>query len=429
MATALDKIKAKLQGRYGDLSVMTPSDMVDKGVVSSGSLAIDYMVSSKRGFGIPRNIVVEIGGKPGSGKSTLAMNIISNVLDLEFERAKMYVRLERSVKTGAASADDMERFKAAWDRQSDDLHVFDDDSTNMLLDEVELSDSEIDHAIDDVMRNALYCDIEGRFDQHWAANFIDRRWLERKLLVTWPDTIENATTMYVDALRTGTFAVAAIDSIGGAPTVKTFDKEAEKASVGGNAVGVTAFAKYAQNMSNKFTCLTIGLQQVRADMEGFRRYITPGGEGWKHACSLRIELRRSNKEVVYDDDPGAPETQVVCGFKVHARLHKNSVGLSGREVAPWFYTMPCKYGDPGFDRLQDVVNLATLSGVLEKGASGTYRSDILPDGRIRGYDRLIQYLRDNEDVYNSLRSQMEDRLLHGGVEGYVSTFDDSELDD
>ena len=142
-----------------------------------------------------------------------------------------------------------------------------------------------------------------------------------------------------------------------------------------------------------------------------------------------VDLRRSTKEVVYDDDPGANETQVVCGFKVHARLHKNSVGLSGREVAPWFYTMPCKYGDPGFDRLQDVVNLATLSGVLEKGASGTYRSDILPDGRIRGYDRLIQYLRDNDDVYTSLRSQMEDRLLHGGVDGYVATFDDSEIDD
>lgn len=427
MSTALDKLKAKLQGRYGDLAAMMPGEMADKGVVSSGSLAIDYMVSSKRGFGIPRNIAIEIGGKPGCGKSTLAMNIISNVLDLEFERAKMYVRLERAVKSGDATQDDMDRFRRAWDMQPADLHVFDDDRLNSLLDSVQLSDKEVDHAIDDVMRNALYCDIEGRFDQHWAANFIDHRWLERKLLVTWPDTIENATTMYAEALRTGTFAVAVVDSIGGAPTIRTFDKESEKQSVGGNAIGVSDFAKYAQNMSNKFTCLTIGLQQVRADMEGFRRYITPGGEAWKHACSLRIELRRSTKEVVYDDDPGAPETQVVCGFRVHARLHKNSVGLSGREVAPWFYTMPCKYGDPGFDKLQDIVNLATLSGVLEKGVSGTYRSEILPDGRIRGYDNLVRFLREHEDVYSELRGRMERKLLDGGVEGYVSTFDaDSE---
>lgn len=424
MATALDKFIAGMQTKYGSNSAMKPTEMPDKGIVSTGSLAIDYMVSSERGFGVPRDIVWEIGGAPGCGKSTLSMNVVNNILNYEFERAKKKVRLEKAVRNGDAPKESLDWFSKFFDNQSYDLHVFAEQELNKLIDEYDLDDKDIDHAIKDVMRNALYCDIEGRFDQHWAANFIDDRWLENKFAIMRPNTIENATTMYVEALRTGMFGVAVIDSIGGAPTERTFWKDAESGNVGGNALGVTRFAGFAQNMSSKFTCLTIGIQQVREDLSGYHQYLVPGGVAWKHACSLRMELKRKNKEVVYDLEPGTVDQYIQVGYGLTARLHKNSVGLSGREAHTWFYTFPSKYGEPGFDKIQDVIRLATLSGVIVKGASGVYQSDLFPNGRIRGYDKMAGYIKDNEDVYKKVEADMKTKLMHGDIKDFVSNFED-----
>lgn len=426
MASALDRFIVQMQTKYGSDSSMKPLDMPDKGVVSTGSLAIDYMLSSKRGFGIPRDIVWEIGGAPGCGKSTLSMNVVNNVLNYEFERAKKLVRVEKAVDKGDMKKEDLDWFKPFFDNQTYDLHVFDKPEYNKLIDEYELDDRDVSHAIKDVMRNALYCDIEGRFDQHWAANFIDERWLKDKFAVMRPDTIENATTMYVEAIRTGMFAVAVIDSIGGAPTERVWHKDAESGNVGGNSLGVTRFAGFAENMSSKKTCLTIGIQQIRQDLSGYHKYVTPSGEAWKHACSVRMELRRKNKEVLFDVDPGTSDSYIQVGYGLTARLHKSSVSPSGREAHTWFYTSSSKYGEPGFDKVQDIINLAVLSGVIVKGASGVYRSDIFPNGRIRGYDKMCKFIKDDKEVFDKISSDMKDKLMHGQIEGFVSNFEDED---
>jgi hypothetical protein len=98
--------------------------------------------------------------------------------------------------------------------------------------------------------------------------------------------------------------------------------------------------------------------------------------------------------------------------------------LSGREAHTWFYTFPSKYGEPGFDKIQDVIRLATLSGVIIKGASGVYQSDLFPNGRIRGYDKMAGYIKDNEDIYKKVEADMKTKLMHGDIKDFVSNFED-----
>lgn len=420
MANALDKLKASLGSKWNDgKTVFRASELGDKGVVSSGSLCLDYMTGV---FGIPRNVVIELAGKPGVSKTTMSLCIINNVLELEFERAKMRCRLEQAIEDGKLEKYELDWFDSqGWDKQLGDLHVFGEQEKNDILDSYELNSKYMQKAYD-ISRGAIYLDLEGRFDSNWARKYI-RQDLFDKVLVVRNDTIEQATDAYCEALRSNAIAVAVLDSIGGAPTDRTFWKSAQIGNVGGNALGMTRFAGFAENMSSKYTCLTICINQVRDDLGGYNRLITPGGNAIKHAFSLRIELKRKSSEVVWDVEPGTKESMYECGFLVHARLHKNSVGRSGQACQFWFYTNDCKYGKAGFDRAREIVNLAILSNVIDKGNAGYYRYDSFPNGRIHGYDATVRYFLDNHDAYNKLYNEMKYRLRNGGIDGATETFD------
>lgn len=420
MVDALMALKASLASKYGENSVFTPNDMPAKGVVSTGSLSMDYMTGR---MGIPRDCVVEFAGEPGCGKSTTSLSIINNVLNLELSRSRMSVLAERAAKSGKISQDDLKRFNRAYDRQEFDLHVFDDPKKNRMLDS-DLSQRDEDEAFDRC-RNALYVDLEGRFDPKWASRFIDSRFLNSKFLLVRNDTIEQATDAYTECVRTGKFAVAVIDSIGGAPSKGVFDKSAERGNVGGNALGVTRFSQFAENHASRYTCLTIGLNQVRADMEGWNRLITPGGKAWKHACSLRIELKRrpNNPNENYWAHEGR-DGSFQCGYMVHARLHKNSVGRSGQACEFDFFTADTpEYGPAGFSPYTECINLAVMAGLIEKGGGGWMKYPSFPNGRIQGIPRAVEYLRDHSDVFQSLRDEVRSRLTSGGIEGAVTSFD------
>lgn len=270
MVSVIEKYKASLQSRYGEESAMTPENMPKKGVVSSGSLTFDYMLGT---FGIPRDIVMELGGKPGVSKTTMSLSIINNVLNLEYERALKKARVEKALKNNRINDEDYAIFDLAYRRQQEELHVFIGDGAeekNKLVDDYPLTQAEKDSVRTNKMRSALFLDLEGRFSPDWASRFIDKKFMETNLLVVRNDTMEEATDVYRDMVKTKNFAVVVVDSIGGAPAKQVVEKSSEKSSVGGNSVAVTAFSKFADNLSSKYTCLTICINQVRDDMTGYR---------------------------------------------------------------------------------------------------------------------------------------------------------------
>jgi RecA/RadA recombinase len=432
MSSALEKFKVGLRSQFGENSAMSPDEIPNRGVVSSGSLGIDYMIGSNRGMGIPRNIVIELAGEPGASKSSTSLSIVNAVLKKEFERACFRAKVKKLVKEKKFDPGEFDWFEKFYSRQEDDLHVWNEPEKNEAVDKEQLTEDEKQYVLEEEMRFAVYLDLEGRFDESWARHFIEDRFI-KKLIVTWPDNAEIATDMYTDAVKNYPVAAVVFDSIGGAPSQRVTNKSAQSGNVGGNALAITRFAQFAETLSNKYCCLTIGINQVRADMSGYHQLITPGGVAWKHACSLRIELKRKARDVVWDVEPGTVDSTYICGYKITARLHKNSIGRSGQSCEFWFYTNDCRYGDAGFGTIQELINLAVLSGVIEKGAGGVYRSDYFDNGKIRGYDNMVAFIKERVDVSEELTKDMQNKLLNGGIEGATSSFetedDESEEDD
>ena len=427
MVSALDKLRASFQDRYGEESAMVPSEMPKKGVVSSGSLSFDYMLGT---FGIPRDIVMELGGKPGVSKTTLSLSILNNVLCFEYERALKMARAEKALKDHKLSNEDFDVFELAYRRQEGDLHVFTGkgaEDRNRLIDEYPLTAAEEDSVRVKKMRSVAFLDLEGRFDPDWASRYIDRRFLETNFLVIRNDTIESATDAYRELVTSKAIAAVVIDSIGGAPSKRVFEKSSEKGDVGGNSAGVSEFAKFAENLSSKYTCLTIAINQVRDDMSGYRAYVTPGGWAFKHACSLRVELKRSNREgwVFKDTLPGTT-VEYECGFKVAANLRKTSIGLKGVACEFIFYTHDCVYGKAGFDRVNELVHLAVLSGQIKK-RGGWYSSEYFGENkRLNGEKSVAKFLLSHEDVFDRLYEDMKARLnSDDGIDGVLTEFDET----
>jgi len=232
-------------------------------------------------------------------------------------------------------------------------------------------------------RAALILDTEHKLTMDWVQYLIGAERMQR-VLYAQPDYMEQATNMYVDLVGSGQIGFCLFDSIGGSPTKAAAEKEAEKVQVGGNAGAVTKFARLASTYSAKYHCLTFGVNQVRADMDGFRRHMTPGGHGWKHACVMRIKLRRSTTDKVEAVVNGE---KMVVGFKVFASIIKNQLAAPGRTAWWWFYNVDTDQYGFGIDTLDEIIRLAVATHVVAQNGSW-YSHAALPEYKTSGEHKV-----------------------------------------
>jgi recombination protein RecA len=239
------------------------------------------------------------------------------------------------------------------------------------------------HYLDNDPRIALIIDTEHKLTMEWVEYLIGSARMERVIYMQ-PDYMESATNMYIDAVSSGQVGFVLFDSIGGSPTKAAVEKEAEKVQVGGNAGAVTKFARIASTLSANNRCLTFCINQVRDDMEGFRRHMTPGGRGLKHACVMRIKLRRSTSDKVESVVNGE---KMVVGFKVFASIIKNQMAAQGRTAWWWFYNVETPEYGFGIDTLEEVVRLAVATKVVTQNGSW-YSHPALPEYKTSGEHKI-----------------------------------------
>lgn len=254
-------------------------------------------------------------------------------------------------------------------------------------------------------RAALIMDLEHKLSPDWVRTLVGDERMERIVYVQ-PDHIEQATNVFRQAVGSGQVCIAVLDSIGGAPTVRRNDN-AEVASYGGNSQGVGEFARTAAALSGKHRCLTIGINQTRADMDGYHRMLTPGGRAWKHAVILRIQLKRSTRETVEDVVNGE---KVTVGHAVYAKVVKNQVAAPGRTAMWWFYHVPTERYGFGVDVLDEVVRLGILTKVVSANG-GWYSHPALPadkkgDHKVNGLAALKAAITADEAVKSTLVSEI-----------------------
>lgn len=259
-------------------------------------------------------------------------------------------------------------------------------------------------------RNVIYFDLEHKLTPEWAAKLMGEEALAQMILVN-PDSIEQMTDIYREFVPSGEVSMVIVDSIGGAPTSRVMDpdRSAEKANMAGNSQGVTAFARFAANLSARYDCLTIGINQMRDNMNPMSFQInTPGGHAWKHHCVARIQLSAGKEK--FHAEVNGEKAQV--GYEINARIFKNQIAAPYR-TAKWnFFNQESeKYGPVGIDTGEECLRLATLVGVIDKNKGWLYHDDF-PGGKVNGEKQFRELIDKDRELREGIIKEVQLALAH-----------------
>lgn len=211
----------------------------------------------------------------------------------------------------------------------------------------------------------VWVDSEGTYDPVYGGILgVDNT----KLVISKPENMsaEQVYDMIVSLLDSGEVSLCVLDDIPSLESGQEEEKDIEDSSMAPYAGPLSKFTKKLKKalMRNRDKTIFIGLNQLR---DNFAQYgpqtRTPGGRAWKHACSVRFEVKaapldaKGNVLSQSADNPAA--TQItVCKVK-----DKTSNQMGRKKLASFVIS------DNGLDTLFDLYNAGVAAGVIRTAGS------------------------------------------------------------
>jgi recombination protein RecA len=234
---------------------------------------------------------------------------------------------------------------------------------------------------------AAFIDAENALDPQYAqklgVNIND-------LLISQPDTGEQALEIADMLVRSGSVDVIVIDSVAALVPKAEIEGEMGDAQMGLQARLMSQALRKLTGAVSKSKTTLIFINQLREKIGVMfgNPETTTGGRALKFYASVRIDIRRIAS--IKDGDQ-------VIGGRTRVKVVKNKVAPPFREAE--FDVM---YGE-GISREGDLLDLAVEKRIVEKsGAWFAYSGERLGQGR----ENVKQFLRDNPEV----RQSIEDRV-------------------
>jgi recombination protein RecA len=240
---------------------------------------------------------------------------------------------------------------------------------------------------------AAFIDMEHALDPAYAARTgvdIDN------LLISQPDTGEQALEIAESLIRSGAVDVIVIDSV--AALVPRAEIEGD---MGDSHMGLMArlmsqaLRKLSGAIKQTNTCLVFTNQlREKIGVVFGNPETTPGGRALKFYSSIRMDVRRIQSIKSGSD---------IIGSRTRVRVVKN-------KVAPPFRTAEFDImHDEGISRSGDILDLAVEVGVIEKRGSFYYYGD---DLRLaQGRENAKEYLEENPDIGQEVESAIRDLVM------------------
>lgn len=249
----------------------------------------------------------------------------------------------------------------------------------------------------------LWLDVENRCSIEWLEQFIDEENRER-LLFSQPSVIEECGNLVREIIENVDISLLIVDSIGGAGSARSFDKDLTIAQVGGNAMGVGMFCRAIVPLANKHNFSVIFLNQIRDSIGGFGPSLPgyPGGQALKHALEYNIYMRKTSNRVISKDEF---DNDFPIGNEIAFRIVKGN--NLGKVIKTNFYTVKTDKNSLGFDRVDEVIRLSMALNLIEKHAS-SYLYDKFPNGKLVGQNKVVEFLKDKENI--SILEELESLL-------------------
>jgi recombination protein RecA len=237
-----------------------------------------------------------------------------------------------------------------------------------------------EHALDPVYARALGVDVD-------------------ELLVSQPDTGEQALEIVELLVRSGAVDVVVIDSVAALVPRAEIEGEMGDAHVGLQARLMSQALRKLTGVMSKSRTMVIFINQIREKigvMYG-NPETTPGGRALKFYASVRIEVRRKGDVKVGGEK---------VGNRVRVKVTKNKVAPPFKEAE-----IEIVFGR-GIDKLGDLVGIASDVGVVQK--SGSWFSF----GEVRlgqGKEKAAEFLGERPELAAEVRELVMARLATGAA--------------
>lgn len=247
------------------------------------------------------------------------------------------------------------------------------------------------HCVAEVQKtggNAAYIDVENALDPVYAEALginID------ELLVSQPDSAEQALDITEALVRSGAVDIVVIDSVAALVPQQEIDSEMGSSQVAVQARLMSQAMRKLTSAISKTNCIVIFINQLRTKvgvMYG-NPETTSGGNALKYYASVRIDVRRvetlKNGSVSY-------------GNHTRCKVVKN-------KVAPPFKTAEFDiiYGK-GISKSSEIIEAAVNLGIIEKsGAWFYYNEDRIGQGK----EKAKQFLEEHPEIMDEIEAKIK----------------------
>ena len=255
---------------------------------------------------------------------------------------------------------------------------------------------DVEHALDPTYAAALGVDIDS-------------------LLVSQPDTGEQAMEICEALVRSGAIDAVVVDSVAAMVPRAEIEGEMGDSHVGLQARLMSQALRKLTGVIGKTNTVCIFINQLREKVGIVygNPEVTTGGRALKYYSSVRIDVRRIEG---LKDSTGA-----FIGNRTRAKIVKNKVAPPFREAE-----FDIMFGE-GISKIGEILDLGVKLGVVQKsGAWFNYGEMRLGQGR----DNAKQFLKDHHEVSDEIEKIVRanaDRLLAAGKKGTVKPLDPSEI--
>ena len=234
---------------------------------------------------------------------------------------------------------------------------------------------DVEHALDPVYAKSLGVDID-------------------HLIVSQPDTGEQALEIMETLARSGAIDIVVLDSVAAMVTKAEIDGEIGDSFVGVQARLMSAAMRKLTSVISKSNTVAIFINQVREKigvMYG-NPETTPGGRALKFYASVRIEVRKGEK--IVDDGE-------IIGYTTKCKVVKNKVAPPFKETQ-----FDMIFGE-GISRLGEIITMGEELGFIKKsGAWYSYNGERLGQGK----EKTKKFLKENEDLRLEIEGKIKENM-------------------
>ncbi len=251
------------------------------------------------------------------------------------------------------------------------------------------------HAVAEAQKaggTAAFVDAEHALDPSYAEKLgvnVD------DLLVSQPDTGEQALEITDMLVRSGAVDIVVVDSVAALTPKAEIEGEMGDSHVGLQARLMSQALRKLTGNIKRTNCMVIFINQIRMKigvMFGSPE-TTTGGNALKFYCSVRLDIRRIGALKRGDE---------VIGNETRVKVVKNKMAPPFRQAV-----FEILYGE-GISRHGELIDLGVEHKIINKsGAWYSYGDDRIGQGK----DNVRQFLKDNPEMADEIERKVREKLM------------------